>query len=866
MPAPNAASASSVPIDDQGPEAPDDARGLSAEEAERRLRAEGPNTLPSREGRGLLRIAWGAATQPMFLLLLASAGVYAVLGSFGDAALLMASVAVVGALSIHQEHRTQRVLQALKDLSSPRCTVVRDGHPVRVPSAQVVRGDRLVVEEGDRLAADAVLVDGGLVQVDESMLTGESEPVAKAPWPDRQRPAPAGHPGHRLHAGSLVVQGSGVAVVTHTGARTALGRIGGTLARLTGRPSRLQAELRQIVQRVAVLSVVTCIVTAALYAARDGSLANGLLVGLTLALSLIPEEFALVWTVMLALGASRLAGRNVLTRQPQAIESLGAVTVLCVDKTGTLTCNHMTVVATHDGGTATTLSGPAPAPASARPVLREAALASVAQGIEPMDRAIFEALGTEAAPGAEGVAGPRCGVKPGRPYVSHWWTVSGPHPHRVHVKGAPEAVLALCTDQGASVPALLAQARAWSATGLRVLAVAHGQATHMPADGELPPGTRLQATGLLAFMDPLRPEVPEAVAQCRRAGMRVVMITGDSPLTAAHIAAQAGLAGARPMVMSGDTLRSLNDLQLRGTVGEVDVFARVDADQKLRIVQALQARGEVVAMTGDGINDAPALKAADVGVAMGQRGTDVAREAAPLVLLDDNFASLVAAVRAGRRIFVNLQKSLGYLFAVHVPIAGIALLPIVSGVPTLLLPLHVVLLELIIDPACSLVFEAEPAADDLMDQPPRPAATRLLPLSAAVRALGIGMAALLAIVAALWAAQARGATLRELRLLGFGAIVLANMLMLAWFLRHARGSTRTNRAFHALVLGVCAGAALLLAAPPARGWAGVPAWLSPSWAGVAAIAGAWSAWRVLRTKPADTPPPLDDAAPSRRGP
>ncbi|MGJ7520516.1 cation-translocating P-type ATPase [Variovorax sp. LT1P1] len=828
-----------APVADPGP------GGWTDAQAAERLRLDGPNVLPAVGRRGLLRIAWGAFTQPMFLLLLVTAGVYALLGSLGDAALLLASVVLVGALSIYQEQRAERALQALKALSSPRCTVVRGGQLVRIASQDLVRGDRMLVGEGDRLAADARLLQAHGVEVDESQLTGESVPVAK-------REAGEGGEGAdtRLHAGSLVVQGDGVASVMATGAHTALGRIGGSLARIAVRPSRLQSELQRLVRRVAVLAFVTCIGAALVFALRDGSWTAGLLVGLTLAMSLIPEEFAVVWSVMLALGAWRLARERVLTRQPQAIEALGATTVLCVDKTGTLTRNDMTLVALDDGASSYAAGVGAPVDPRFHPLLRRAMQASIPGGIEPMDRAIFR-VGEATVPNEDraAVAGVRRGVRAGQPYVVHWWqeppcAAGGSPVSRAVVKGAPEAVLGLCGDAAEVLQRAADVARRWSADGLRVLAVASAPAAAPGEEATLPPGLRLAFVGLLGFLDPVRAEVPAAIDECRGAGVRVVMITGDSAATAMAIARQAGLTDAGSVsVLSGAEVAALDDVQLQARVGRVQVFARVDPAQKLRIVHALQRRGEVVAMTGDGVNDAPALRAADIGVAMGGRGTDVAREAASLVLLDDNFASLVAAVRAGRRIFVNLRKALGYLFAVHVPIVGVALIPVVLGGPPLLLPLHVVLLELLIDPACSLVFEAEPAPEDLMRVPPRPSDETLFSTRAVLGALGLGALALVFVASVQALCHAFDASAASLRLASLVSIVVGNLALLRWFRGGVARHHRVNRAFHALLLGVCVVALAVLAAPAVAAAFGLPSLPGP-WPWLPVLPAAWAAWRL----------------------
>ncbi len=818
--------------------------GLSEAEAHARLGRDGPNRLPPPEHKGPLRVIASVAAQPMVLLLFACTVLYGLLGEVFDALALAASIGAVIGISAYQELRTQRVLEALRDLASPRSTVVRGGVVRRISSHDLVAGDRLIVEEGDRLACDATLVRGHGLRVDESLLTGESEPVDK-------------HAGQAnedlLQAGTLVVQGDGVATVTATGVRTALGRIGGSLAAVVPRESRLQAELKRLVRAVAVLALLTCVLAAMVFAWRQGSWSAGMLVGLTLAMSIVPEEFAVVWTVMLALGAWRLARLQVLTRQPQAIEALGATTVLCVDKTGTLTCNQMEIAALADTDGSAYERRPGDAPAHGfLPLLQVAAQASVPEGLEPMDQAIFRLLGASAPGTAQSATlAAREGVMPGRPFVRQCWQagegdVEGGR-YLVALKGAPEAVMARCRPVPPEMPdAMAARAQAWAEHGMRVIAVASARCddpAHLPDSG-------YTLHGLLAFHDPLRDDVPAALAACHQAGVRVVMITGDAPATALAIARDAGLVaprGAGPesaAVLTGAQLEQMGEARLEGLVGQVAVYARVTPAQKLRIVQALQRRGEVVAMTGDGVNDGPALRAADVGVAMGGRGTDVAREAASLVLLDDRFASLVQAVRAGRRVFANLQKAIGYIFAVHVPIVGLSLLPLLGG-PVLLLPLHVVLFELIIDPACSLVFEAEPGAARLMRVPPRPANTHLIDLPALAKALAVGAVALAFTAAVQWVAHRAGASDDALRLAAVASVIVGNLVMLQWFLGRGRAPRRHNRAFHALLLGVCLLCAVVVLVPPVAAAFGLPT--VPPWPTAVVLAAplAWTAWQLL---------------------
>jgi Ca2+-transporting ATPase len=775
------------------------------------------------------------ASQPMVLLLLACTVLYALLGNVFDSAALALSVVAVSAISVYQELRTQRVLEALRDLSSSRSTVVRDGVVKRIASQDLVPGDRLIVQEGDRLACDAQLVQSHSMRVDESLLTGESAPVDKD--------STAGDPvAAGLQAGTLVVQGDGVAIATETGARTALGKIDVSIAELPPRRSRLQLELTRLVRRVAVLALLTCVLAALVFAWHEGSWTKGLLVGLTLAMSIVPEEFAVVWTVMLALGAWRLAQAQVLTRQPQAIETLGTTTVLCVDKTGTLTCNRMEVAALHDGESGVQRATGESVPGGFEVLLRTAALASIKEGIEPMDQAIFRLLPAPELLTDAATLQRREGVVAGRPFMRQCWRIDGDERSLIAIKGAPESVLARCADSATRLRRLAEQAESWAGQGLRVIAVARLRCV----EGIAMPESGYEAIGLVAFQDPLRGDVAPALQECRRAGVRVVMITGDAAATALAIARQAGLVaeGGDDAVLSGAQLDAMNELQLELAIARIAVFARVTPAQKLRIVQALQRCGEVVAMTGDGVNDGPALRAADVGVAMGQRGTDVAREASAVVLLDDRFASLVDAVRAGRRIFANLQKAMGYLFAVHVPIVGLALLPLFGG-PVLLLPLHVVLFELIIDPACSLVFEAEPLASKGMQMPPRRVDERLFSLAAVRLALAVGGVALLAVVVSQWLGHMAQLSDEGLRLAAIVTIVVGNLAMLRWFRGRLQRTSRVNPAFEWLRLGVCSLGLAVLLIPGASAVFGLPTELDTRW--VLALLGlpaAWAGWRL----------------------
>ncbi|WP_426663721.1 cation-translocating P-type ATPase [Rhodanobacter aciditrophus] len=715
--------------------APPSASGLSEAEARERLQRAGPNALPANRPRSLWAIARGVLVEPMFLMLLFAGAVYLALGERTDAVFLMASVLVIIGITLVQERKTQRALEALRDLSAPLARVIRDGREQRVPSTEVVRDDVLVLREGDRIAADAVMLDG-LLEADESLLTGESVPVAKRP---------SGN-GAEVFAGTLVTRGRGTARVVGIATDTAVGRIGQALASTVETTSTLQRASRTLIRRFGLAALLCAVGLVLLNWLWDShGLLDSLLAGVALAIAILPEEFPVILTVFLALGAWRIARHKVLTRRIAAVETLGAITVLAADKTGTLTQNRM-AVAELCVGNEVFLPGGASLPPAFHELARLALLATPAGSADPMEHAI-RAFGAEHL-GERDLALSDSAVReyaltPGLLAMSR----AAPLPDGYFVigaKGAPEAVTELCGLDPAEQWLWDRRVHAMAARGLRVLAVATAD-WHGPSWPATQRGFRFRFAGLLGLIDPPRDGARAAVAECHAAGIRVLMMTGDHEVTARAIAEQVGLSAA-PRVISGAEVDALGDEQLAARLADVDVCARVQPTQKLRLVHALQQRGEVVGMTGDGVNDAPALKAADAGVAMGGRGTDVAREAAALVLLDDDFASLVAAIRQGRRIYDNIVKATRFVVAVHVPVVVLALLPSLLHWPILLMPVQIVLLELLIDPACSIVFEAAPASPRVMRRPPRPIGEspfRMVNLGYGI-AQGTGLAAILA--------------------------------------------------------------------------------------------------------------------------
>ena len=744
--------------------------GLDSTEAAARLHRDGPNALPRAEHRSHWAIVLSVLREPMLLLLLAATAVYLVLGDTGEALLLSLSVLAVIGLTIYQEQKSERALDALRELGSPRARVLRDGNPRVLPAGELVVGDVILLAEGDRVPADARLLDATDLHVDESLLTGESVPL--------QRRTGASAEEALVHASTLVVGGHGLAEVTATGARTEVGKIGVSLRSLHVEPTPMQREIRRVVALFAGLALVTAVLVSALFMASRGGLADAILAGLTLAIATIPEEFPVVLAVFLALGAWRMARHQALVRRTPAIEALGSITVLCTDKTGTLTRNRMAVTELVAG---TQRSDPQPGmPPALRALLDAAVLASRADSIDPMDRALHEAAaGLDSAGAADGAPAQvllrEYPLSPACTAVTHVWRRGAGM--LVACKGAPETVADLCHVTPVRRAAVLADVDAMGRRGLRVLAVA--SAIRDDDASALPPtmqGFAFTWLGLVAFADPLRDGVADAVAEARGAGIRVVMLTGDHRATARAIAAQAGIA-ADGAVVEGRELEGMDDAAMLQCARETSVFARVRPEQKLRLVAALKQDGQVVAMTGDGVNDAPALMSAHVGIAMGQRGTDVAREAAAIVLLDDDFVTVVRAIRLGRTIYDNIRRAVHYILAVHVPIAGLALLPLLGGGPLVLLPLHVVFLELIIDPACSIVFEreSEAASGDIMRRPPRAPTARLLDLRSLVANLLRGGAMFAAVAAVYAMGQSLSMPAGQVGALAFTALVTGNL-------------------------------------------------------------------------------------------
>lgn len=755
--------------------------GLSEIDAQSRLKEEGYNELPQPDRRTPLRIVLEVLREPMLALLLCGGVIYLALGDRVEALILLCFATLSVVITVVQETRTEHVLEALRDLTSPRALVVRDGKPKRIAGREVVRGDVVILAEGDRVPADALLSHSDDLQTDESLLTGESVPVRKIAVVDTPSSGdlrPGGDDLPTVYSGSLVVRGTGIATVTATGERSEIGKIGQTLRTLETTPARLQMQTRKLIRMFALVGGSASVLAVLLYGFLRGGWLDALLAGIALGMSMLPEEFPVVLTVFMTMGAWRISRARVLTRRAAAIESLGSATVLCTDKTGTLTENRMTVTTLWlKNGDIFRPQVPSAAamPEAYHELVEFAILASAPDPFDPMEKA-FHDLGRTQLAATEHLHGPEWtrvrtyGLRPDLLAMSQVWQQSGGGPpFVVAAKGAPEAIATLCHVGPEERIALKRAVDALAAEGLRVLGVARAAAAAPP----WPDDQRdfaFQFLGLVGLADPLRPSVPAAVRECRSAGIRVVMITGDYPATAKAIAQQAGLD--TDDLVTGQELAQLSDAALAARIHATTVFARIMPEQKLRIVKALKAGGAIVAMTGDGVNDAPSLKAADIGIAMGGRGTDVAREASAIVLLDDDFGSIVKAIQLGRRIYDNLRKAIGFIFAVHVPIAGLTLLPLLFGLPIMFGPVHIAFLEMVIDPVCSLVFEAETEEDDVMRRPPRAPDEPLFSGRLIAWSLLQGAFAFVLVAAIFIIAWRQGMPVDEVRALTFFSLVL----------------------------------------------------------------------------------------------
>lgn len=740
-------------------------KGITTSEAAKRLDQFGYNELSSSRPKTILAIALEVVKEPMFILLISCGILYMILGDYKEGIILVSTILIIINITFFQHRKTERALEALKKLSSPRALVIRDGIEKRIPGREVVPGDVVIINEGDRIPADGKIIETLNLQVDESIITGESLPVDKGNVSDDER----------LLSGTLVTKGRGIMLVEQTGGQTVFGKIGKSLETIQEEQTPLQKEMKKLIRRLGIIGILLCLLVVALFYFSRGDLLQSILNGLAAAMAILPEEFPVILTVFLALGAWRLSKKNVLTRKPSAIETLGSATVLCSDKTGTITQNRMMVSSIAFGDNILKKDSFLTNKKDFQLLINTAFLASGPDSVDPMEKAIILAQSEFSEPISN------LDLICEYPFSHDLMAMTRVYKEKesnnlvMCTKGAPETIFSLCKLNDKELQNCLIQVKKIAENGLRVLAIA----TAASKETTLPKNQNeliFTYCGLIGLEDPIRPEVPAAIEECKEAGIRVILITGDFPETARYIGHQIGLTEAG--LLTGDQLDQLSDEDLKNQIESISILARVKPDQKLRIVEALKSNNEIVAMTGDGVNDAPALKAAHIGVAMGNKGTDVAREASSLVLLDDNFASIVSAIRMGRKIFDNLQKAMSYVLAIHVPIIGLALFPaFFESFPILLMPLHIVFMELIIDPVSSVAFESEEEEKGIMNRPPRKPNESFFGTKRIILSLLHGLLLFSSVLAVFFITRTEGHTEEEARAIAYSSLIIGNIFM-----------------------------------------------------------------------------------------
>lgn len=705
--------------------------GLNSEEVEKLQKKYGMNELVIQEKPNMLKKFLGVFKEPMFLLLLIATTVYFLLGAPKDGAIMLVFVGFVASITFIQEWKTEKTMNALKDLTSPKVNTLRDGKNILIKSTELVPGDVVFLSEGERIPADCIVLEPSNFSVDESILTGESEYVMKVSTTQSEKSTDYWKK-DILYAGTLCVFGKCTAIVKFTGINTEYGKIGKAISEAKDEPTPLQKKVSILVKNIAIAGVILCISVMVASYFYSFDILNSILSGISLAMAIIPEEFPVVLTVFLSMGAYRLAKNNTLMRKISAVETLGSATVLCVDKTGTITQNKMKVKSIYsDGGIFNNED------LKNQELSDLMVLSCEKDPYDPMEKAILEAanlsqletvykydLSKKIAFDSKTKRMANIYIKDNKYYVA--------------VKGSAETVLGLCNLDKQTMDEINIEIDKMASNGLRALADCTSEEVYEDLECY-----ELTFKALVGLQDPPKEGVEEAIKLCKKAGIRVVMITGDYSKTAMAIGEEIGLKFTDKVIV-GNEIDSLSENELCEVVKSCDVFSRVIPEQKMKIVKALKKNGEIVAMTGDGVNDAPALKSADIGIAMGKRGTEVAKEAADMILMDDNFTTIVKSVKDGRRVYDNIRKAMVYILIIHIPIAAMAMFAPLFNLPPLLLPMHIMLLELIIDPTCSIVFEGEPAEANIMENHPRSPQEPLLTRSLTIKVVLQGIIMFLA--------------------------------------------------------------------------------------------------------------------------
>ncbi len=828
--------------------------GVKQVEAEKILAEKGYNELPVEKRKTFLSIVLNVFKEPMFLLLLVCWLLYLFLGDIQESFLLLGFVFFMIIITVYQENKVERALEALRNLSSPRALVYRDGEIKRISGREVVVGDVLILSEGDRVPADCIIVDSSNLSVDESILTGESFDVRKNPTKNFKivMQTPGGDNTCFAYSGTLVVNGRAVAIAKNTGVNTEMGKIGKSLESIAPEKTNLEKETSKIVRYVAFSAVALSVLVTLIYILIKDSFINAVLAGVTLAMAIIPEELPVVLVIFLGLGAWRMSKKNVLARKQKAIQVLGSATVLCSDKTGTITQNKMSVVKLFLNNRFYSVNNEV-IPENFHELVDYGILASQKDPTDPMEKALRSLFKDKIDASHRHDSWELVKEYPlSHDFlaVSHVWK-SSPNSRGkfVAAKGAPEAIFELCNLTEKEKRELTKKLADFTKTGLRVLAVAKSE--FVGALPEKPFGFKFKFIGFVGFEDPVRIGVAQSVQDCYTAGIRVIMITGDYSGTAQNIAMEIGLKNPRDYI-TGAQINSMTERELGERIKKVNVFVRVVPEQKLKLIHALKSNGEIVAMTGDGVNDAPALKAADIGVAMGERGTDVAREASDIVLLNDDFTSIVNGIRLGRKIYDNLRKAFHYLFAVHIPIVALTFFSVLLGYPLILFPAHILFLELIIDPACSVVFESEREEKNIMNRKPRPPRETVVNWKSFAYSVVQGLIIFLGGIGVFLASMYLHGSFNEARALCFATLIISNIFLIVVSKSPTQSFFRSmfdNKSFW--VLTVCAVLFLLatIYVPFLRGLFGFEVLHLIDWAIVSCVAFICVFWSgIIRRK------------------
>lgn len=732
----------------------------------------GSNIPPQPVTSPLMAVLKEIMEEPMLVLLIAVTAIYFVMGELGEAYFMLAAIALVSGISFYQDSRSRKALEALEEMNEPLSKVIRNGELVSIPTSEIVKGDMMLVSEGNTINADGIIVHSNDFSVNESALTGEAYAVFKQ----------AGNDDNNVYSGTVVVSGLAICEVKEIGAQTKIGQLGTAILNIKEETTPLQLQIRQFVKWMAVAGAIVFLAVWLFNYIRSGSITGSLLKGLTLAMSILPEEIPVAFTTFMALGSRRLMQMGIIVKKIRTVEALGSATVICTDKTGTITENKMSLKAVYNGADYTLYEeGHFPAA-----LINTAMWASEPVPFDPMEKTLHR-LYEEITPVDE-----RSNYT-----MVHEYPLEGKPPMMTHIfgnaagkrivaaKGAPEAILQVSHLPEKEKQQILDQVNALAAKGYRVLGVAASDFTgnNYPAtQQELP----FVFTGLLAFYDPPKSNISEVFRQFYEAGIKVKIITGDNAVTTRAIARQAGLQQAEEAV-NGDTLMQMDEKKMQHTLRSVNIFTRMFPEAKLAAINALKADHEVVAMTGDGVNDGPALKAAHIGIAMGKKGTEIAKQAAALILVNDDLSNMVDAIAMGRRIYTNIKKAVQYIISIHIPIILTVSLPLFLGwvYPDIFTPVHVIFLEVIMGPTCSIVYENEPMEENAMQQPPRPITQTFLSFREMNISLLQGLMITAGVMAAYQWSVARGADEVLTRSMVFTTLVFANIFL-----------TLVNRSFY----------------------------------------------------------------------